>query len=410
MEGLEGAQAQTGGNAPEAQPRVFDQNVLSQLNALGVDPNDSAQMSSLGFDMGGEKASDDATLKDNNSIDHLQGQSSQEGEAQSSTEAPAQAPNVESGSEAAGEADGGPSIDHPMFGGKKVFGGQKEEPAPSLEGIDSVNKHISEKFDGVENLDSLMTRYGKMSDEITELKVIQGEYSKIEKSFSEMPSELLKAIDMAEKGENWKEMLTNSPRLSFDSDVDSIDKVELVKAYYGDQFSDADFEAANEDSEDYDPAVGRLVNMAHNNAKEKFASDKSKNTLTLEQANNARTAKQTAFNESVDGSLASIKKFMPDATDEYLSSISQDLLQNKKDSLFSNQDGTLKEDAALRYALAKDGPEIFGQLFEALQAKIKTEANQELLERKSQTPPQGTAAPKGQNGIRKGFEKWVESL
>lgn len=401
--------------APENTPRVLDSGTISQLNALGIDRNDSAAMAELGF---GDMTSD-PDKGDNNSTEYLQQQSQGE-----HPELNSDSPSVEEQALASQQAAAQPdqeaptqenapaTVDHPMFGGKTDFS-VKQPETPELKGSEEINKFIAGKFDGVENVESLISNHEQLKAQMEEYKVIKEEFDRVDTSFKNMPPELLKAIDMAEKGEDWKSFFNNSPSLDFGQDVDSVSKEALVQTYFGDQFTKDDFEAADPDSDYYDANVERMVNLAYGQAKDKFNSDKASRTLTLEDARISSENKNKAYTESVGNSLGSIKEYMPTASDEYLSSINEDFLQSKQNSLFSNQDGTVKADAALRYALAKDGPEIFQQMQKVVQDKAETIARQELLLRQSQTPPRdnGTSAQgKAQGGIRPGFENFVNNL
>ena len=155
----------------------------------------------------------------------------------------------------------------------------------------------------------------------------------------------------------------------------------------------------------------RLVNSYHEQAKNKFNSDRENNTLTLEQANESRVNKDKAYQGSVENSLNSIKSFMPDVQDEYLSSISKDLLDYKNNDLFLEADGTVKADAGKRYAMARDGEEIIKQLQNVIREQAQTQANLDILSRTNSTPPGETSAPIQSNeGIREGFMDYMKGL
>lgn len=398
--------------APESTQRSFDDSTMSKLNALGIDPSDSSAMADLGF---GSMTSD-PDKGDNNSIAHLQAEG--DSSYQNTPSAPTE-PQGDAGEPAAtepqgdaGEPQSTTTVDHPFFGGKKDLAAN-QKPAPTdLKGLEDVNQYIASKLEGVTDVDSLVSNYQKINSEMEAYKTIKAEYDRIEQSFEKMPPELLKAIDMAEKGEDWKGLLINSPKLDFGADADSLAKEDLIKAYFGDQFTADDFEAADPNSDYHDANVERMVNLAHAQAKEKFNNDKTKNTLTLEEAKRSSEQKTQLYTESISKSLGSVKSFIPDVSEEYLSSISSDLLESKQNLLFSNPDGTVKDDAALRYALAKDGVEIFQQLQKVIQSQAETITNQELLARKSQTPPAGSgSSPASANsGIRPEVAEYIKNL
>lgn len=416
---MEGLNPQEGAQAPTQ--RVFDDSTMSKLNALGIDPSDSEAMSSLGISTEAPVTADPEAGMDNNSNSQLAAEGAEqnrelntdgpsvEEQGQSTQPDSQEEPTTEEGSP---ENVAAAIVDHPIFGGKKDLGASKNPGPSDFEGADDVNQFISSKIDGISDVNSLVSNYQELNAQLEEYKVIKQEYDRIDQSFQNMPPELLKAIDMAEKGEDWKGALANSPNLDFGKDADSVDKTALIKAYFGDQFTAEDFEAANPDSDYHDSSTERLVNLAYSQAKDKFNADKKNNTLTLEQARLASEQKTQLYSESVSKSLGSVKSFIPDVSDEYLSSINQDFLESKQKSLFSNPDGTVKDDAALKYALAKDGVEIFQQLQKVIQDQAQTIANQELLARKSQTPPAGGGSTPNNpnNGIRQEVIDYVKNL
>ena len=410
---MEGANLNPEGaaTAPESTQRTFDDSTMSKLNALGIDPSDTSAMADLGF---GSMTSD-PDKGDNNSIAHLQaeGDSSYQNTQQPAAEPQGtQEPAATEPQANPDSAESATTVDHSFLGGKKDLGASTKPAPTDLKGLEDVNQYIASKIEGVQDVDSLLSNYEKMNSEMEAYKTIKAEYDRIEKSFETMPPELLKAIDMAEKGEDWKSLLSSSPKLDFGLDADSISKEDLVKTYFGDQFTADDFEAADPNSDYHDANVERMVNLAHAQAKEKFNADKAKNTLTLEQAKRSSQEKAELYNSSVSKSLGSVKSFIPDVSEEYLSSISSDLLESKQNLLFSNPDGTVKDDAALRYALAKDGVEIFQQLQKVIQSQAETITNQELLARKSQTPPAGSgSSPANANsGIRPEVAEYIKNL
>ena len=303
-------------------------------------------------------------------------------------------------------------VDHPIFGGKKDLVTPVEPTTPNtFKSNEEVNSYIASKYEGIESMDSLMEKFDKNKEQVESLNVIKAEYDRLESSFKNIPAELLKAFKTAEDGGDWKSGILNSPNIDFGKSADEIEKNALIQTYFGDKLTAEDFEAANPESDDYDASMERLVNSYHEQAKNKFNSDRENNTLTLEQANESRVNKDKAYQGSVENSLNSIKSFMPDVQDEYLSSISKDLLDYKNNDLFLEADGTVKADAGKRYAMARDGEEIIKQLQNVIREQAQTQANLDILSRTNSTPPGETSAPIQSNeGIREGFMDYMKGL
>lgn len=299
---------------------------------------------------------------------------------------------------------------HPFL---KSIIGSSNTPDQSFQNVDELNQYISTKFDGVNDYSALMSNYEKMQSQLTDLDSVKNTLNQLEQTYEKMPPDLMKAIDLASKGEDWKSYLGSMPSLDFSQSADALNKQDLIKAYFGNQVTDADFDAANPDSENYDVNVKRLVDQMYDQASSRFKADKDNNTLTMQQLNDMNAEQNRLYEESVTQSLGSIRTLIPDANDEYMQSISQDLLQRKNNSLFSNEDGTLKPDASLRYALAKDGPELFKQMAAMIKQQAETDANLDVISRQSATPPGGNSSPsqqQGSNAIRKEVTDHIQQL
>ena len=404
---------QTGASAPgqqapaqEPQLRTFDQDTISKLNAIGVDHTNAEQLKTAGFEpyVEGGQAPPAAAPIDTPAT----------AEPGPQTPPAATPPAVEPGAQTPPAAESAHNVDHGFFGGKQNLGNNTPAAVPELKGLDDVNGFIKTQLEaqGVNNLTELISNFSKNQEAIDSLKVIEGEYNKTVSSFDNMPPELLKAMQMAEKGEDWKGFMNSSPSIDFSSKAENLSKEDLLKTYYGDQFSSEDLDAADPDSVNHDPNMERMVNLAHKEAISKFNTDKQSRTLTMEQARDNALKNKESFTSAVKDSTQSIKEFMPTVSDEYLNSLEQDFLSNGKDLVFSNPDGSLRGDAMLNYALAKDGKDIFQQMQKVIEEQAQTNANLELLVKKNKEVPAASgAAPISQgNEIRPEVVDYIERL
>jgi hypothetical protein len=74
------------------------------------------------------------------------------------------------------------------------------------------------------------------------------------------------------------------------------------------------------------------------------------------------------------------------------------MLQNGINSLFYNEDGTFKADAARRFVMASDdGNNLVSQLQKIAYRQAKTEATQEILTRGQRTAPEQGGRQAGQD-------------
>lgn len=310
----------------------------------------------------------------------------------------------------AAAADAGISID--AFGGKFNLG-QQEPKAPELQGMDEVNKYIASQLEGVDGLQVLLDRYKNTVEENSKLSEVRSQFDTYTKSLQSLDPQLLKAINTYEQGGDWRSELMSAPQIDFSKNATDFDKEALVKTYFGDKVSADDFSQWGEDKSDYDPSTSRMMDAFYDQAIQKFNADKAQNTLTFEQATQQRQQQQQKYAESVKSSLNSIQSLIPSASSEYIQTIEQDFLQNKINSVFSTSEGELLPDAALRYALAKDGIDLVKQLMKVATERANTEANLQIIERSNKSP-QGNlnsgVISSDTPGVRKEFLEQVKAL
>ncbi len=302
-------------------------------------------------------------------------------------------------------------IDNPLM---KIQTGEpkkEENPLASLEGIDKVNEFLSSKIEGVKSVDEVVSKYAEMQGAVEESTEIKGKYETLMSGLRSLPPELVKAIELAESGQDYRSYISNVPSLDFNKEATDLDTKDLIKAYYGDKVSDVDFEAADKNSDEYDPSTEKYINTLKDHAVEKFNSDKKSFNSKTEQYLSSKQEKKEAYSNSVKTSLSSVREFFPDATDSYLSNVEDQLLKNGIDSLFKDENGNLKADAAARFVRASDdGGNLVTQLQRIAYDKAQTEANLEVLTRSQRTAPESGGTAQKQDVNQEKVKEHINNL
>lgn len=308
----------------------------------------------------------------------------------------------------------GPEIvlDNPLMQIKAVKENvNTDSPLSSIEGIDKVNEFISSKVEGVKSIDDFISKYTELQNQYTETSKYKGDYDGLINGLKSLPPDLIEAIRLSESGEDYRSYVSSVPSLDFNKEAATIDAKDLIKAYYGNKVSDADFEAADRDSDDYDPNVERYVNSLKENAIEKFNRDKSDFNAKTESYLNSKNEKKASYQASVKQSLSSIKQFFPDATESYVQSVEDKLLKEGIDSLFKDESGNFKPDAAARFVRASDdGANLITQLQQIAYDKAKTEANLDILTRSQRTSPNSGGTAQKQDVNQEKVNDYIQKL
>jgi len=280
-------------------------------------------------------------------------------------------------------------IESPIFGGKQGINKKKEAESEDftaeLKDTEALSKVISEKT-GYSNLNELIESSLKFKEVETQVQEVSKENENYKKVFESIPSELYQSIDLFLKGQDWKTPIISKPNLDFSKDIDSVDEKSLVDNYLPGQFSQEEWEDYG--SEDADPGIKKAINLAINTAKSKFEADKK--DLDSFRTNQVELANERAqkINSSVEKSIEYLKKNIEGIDDGYIAQAKANLNIQKINEMLFNEDGTFKEDAALKLSYAEHGHDIMKQYKNIIQHKAETNERQAILERTPNKPKQ----------------------
>lgn len=268
----------------------------------------------------------------------------------------------------------------------------------NLESLDKVNEYLSKQIPDVKDLPTLLESYKDLSSKLSDYEQVKKTNEDFINGFRGLHPDLIKAIELHENGQDFRQYIAGRPSIDFTKDINSIAKADLVKAYFPDKITDEDIEAMDENSDYYDPKVARYVDTLHENAVAKFNAEKKESEQYAQAYLQKEDERNKIYSESVKRSLSSVKDNFPDAPASYVKSIEEKLLNNGIASLFYDENGLLKADAAARFVMASDdGKNLVTQLQRIAHEKAKTEANLDILTRGQRTAPEQGARTMGKD-------------
>jgi hypothetical protein len=277
-------------------------------------------------------------------------------------------------------------VDSPLFKIKK----EKEESVDfsSIEGIEKVNEFLSKELPDIKDVNTLLSSYKELSSKATEYETVKSQNEQLITGLSNLDPDLIKAIEIYEQGGDFRSYISSRPSLDYKKSATEISKIDLIKAYFPEDLSQDDIEGSDKDSDYYDEKTEKYVNRLHKEAINKFNEEK-KEWSERGEKDLAKANEYTQhYEKSVKTSLNSVKEFFPDAPTTYIKSIEDKLMKNGIQSLFYDEKGFLKQDAAARFVRASDdGGNLITQLQKIAYDKAKTEANLDILTRSQRTAP-----------------------
>lgn len=199
-----------------------------------------------------------------------------------------------------------------------------------------------------------------------------------EKLLEGLPNEFLDGIQSFYNGEDYMKAFSDRPKFNFDLPVEKQDIKALVNHYYKDKFTDEDF--AEEQK-------SQALQIAESASIDKYNAEKqAKENQRAIYTQNAQKQLE-AVKASVNSSVASLRQSFPDAEPTELKNVQSTLEGgiNAVASMFFNQDGTVKPEAAERLMLAVHGKSVIDDLTRAAAHSAETAVAEEMLSRGNET-------------------------
>ena len=317
-------------------------------------------------------------------------------------------------SDDSGEAQGSQShtIESPIFGDKKKTVGSNEQvDSAPIESLDQMNEALRETT-GYESFNDFKASFPELKQKAEKAESLQVQVDQVNDVFQKMPESLYKATQRFAKGdENWAEEITNASTIDFKKDSSEISKKEMIEAFFPGQFSDDDWSDFTD--ADGDDKIKGQIDRAHQLAVTQFDAKKEAIKAETDRLFQQNEQKQKNYIASVDASITNLRSSIPEIDDNYVGSIKKELSINQVLSLFFNQDGTLKEDAAERYVMSRDGKGLMSQYKTIAEHQAENKERQEVLQRGADKPKEsrgGSAGTPGQEAIRPEVTQHIDAI
>ena len=298
-------------------------------------------------------------------------------------------------------------IENPIFGGKtKIVKKKEENEVSEIKDLESLSTLVKDY--GIEDITTLPVKIKEWRDNEKTLGEVSERLANAEKLFSTLPPELYQAVETFTKGGNWKESLTSNS-VNFDKNLEDYKPEELVEGFFPGKFSQEDWEEFND--EDGDPKVKKAIEFAIEQANDKFKTTKESKIKLSEQAILDAKKQEQVFLSSVSESAKKLSSQIEGVDAMYIKTIEKDLGNPRGIyNLFYNEDGTLKESAALSYAMAKDGYSLMDQYKKVIERMTETKVNQDLLLRGASTPSGSKGSNSHKEEVRPEVQKEIERI
>jgi len=282
-------------------------------------------------------------------------------------------------------------VDNPLLKIKQQTQPEAQVPNPlaNIQGIDQVNQYLASKIPGMENLEALISSHSALTQASQSAGGVQAEYDQLVGGLKNLHPDLIEAMRLNEAGEDFRGYLASNPSIDYTTPEKDLNKRSLVDAFFPGTISDADYDAADKNSENYDANTERYVRGQEERALERFNSNKGQYNTRVDEYIAQKQGRNAEYKASVIKSSDSVKNIFPDVEDSYMNSIQEKVLNNGIDNLFYDDKGNLKEDAMARFVMASDdGKNLLTALQTIAQNKAKTEANLDIITRSQRTAPE----------------------
>lgn len=256
-----------------------------------------------------------------------------------------------------------------------IFAPKKGKGLPTFKSTEEALAHVKDKlgFDlsKPEGYAKLVDNYNKQRANAQKAKELEDWREDAMNGFAMLPEPILQAIQAFNENKDWKQVITSQPqiRLDLNKDFDAQDKWTLIEAYASDIIEKEDF-----DDDPQSPQVKAALRVAEKS----FRADKREHDLQRDQMSRLETSKKEGFKNSVQVSVERVKTDFPGIAEKDAKRIEKLLSGDGIVSMFKNEDGTYKPDAAKNIALIEFAPKEIERLTKTiadLKAKLKTQSD-----------------------------------
>lgn len=264
--------------------------------------------------------------------------------------------------------------------------------------ISEVNKRTGLNLKDVGEMNKLFESYDKQRKNASEFKKSHDELTELRQALGEMPAPISQIVKTWADGGDWQNaMKGGSVNIDLNKSADEHNIQDLVGHYFAGKFSPEDFTDPSE-----------ALNLAIDVSKERFKLDKdrfvSQRAKNQEQMIRAAEALETSAVSSVKRLQASF----PGMSKDEVTHIQRLMTgENGLTSLFYDENGVFREDAAEKLAFALFGKQQLEIVKKRAQTDAMTQANLNSVQNMSKKP---RTSSKGQNTPTPEVPKDVQDL
>jgi hypothetical protein len=295
------------------------------------------------------------------------------------------------------------TIESEMFEGGSLNLGTK--PKENTEYSEDVSKFISDF--GYGSADELKAKLEESDSNSKKIEDLSSKIASNDELFKKMPADMYNAVvAWANQDGDWKDKI-NQDSVDYLSDVNSHSAKDIVNLFHPGAFNEDDWEEYND--EDGDSNIKKAIDIAYKDSINKFEGKKNEITNYQSSVSEKQAERMQMFDSSVGQTINNLPNQMKGLSKSYVKSIESKIRNNEIMSLFYDENGSLKSDAAYRLILAQDGSDLIEKYSKLYKTQANNEATQEILDRSSDTPnkTQGgssTAKTENKSALQQGID------
>jgi hypothetical protein len=301
----------------------------------------------------------------------------------------------------------------------EIFGGKIKVNKPKNDSVEIENEEVIDSFlkgtgldISAKDLSAKISEWKQVEEQLVETST---KLKNVDTLFSMLPPELYRAVDLVAKGQDWRPALSGQSKIDYSKDVSSFRDEDLVEAFLPGEISDDMWEEYRD--EDGDPRLKKAVELVINQAKTKFVSTKEQKEELAKQEIDKQSKFIDTYASSMKNTISKLPEMIDGISDAYVKNIEKDLQSSDSiKNLFFDENGLMKESAAMAYVMAKDGLSLLDKYKRIIEKRVETEKNLEILNRGARSPKatsgKGGASGQGQeiSAEAKREIEWIRSM
>lgn len=282
-----------------------------------------------------------------------------------------------------------PGFQSPILSGMNAPETQ-EQITSDADLISAVNKKYGLNIQNIQEIPKFFEIADKWRKDSTQFSDVKTEADQYKQLLNDLPSDVFKSIQAYYNGQDWREPLKDiNSGLDFTKDATQQDLVKMVNTF--------DQTGKKWTLEELNDPENTTASYAKQNAIQSFNQKKAAYEQERTTVSDQVRKQQDAYISSVSSSVETLKTSLPlldQATENQLTEI---LKGGNLNTLFLNNDGTVKKEAAERLLYALHGKETLEEMRKRAMAEGRTQATQQHVQQMPAQPPMNQGgAPQGQ--------------